>query len=227
MLYKQFDANMKIGTGDEGVPVQGAQCRQVQGAQGTQVQGTQGTHAQGAQVKWQDDFGANRRLTVPQKRVLEQLAIWLGGQEKKTIPRIYWNLRKFLGMSQRAARVHVDALKKKGLIFSTVVYRSDSRQRIGVCISISTEAPIKHLSLPRKISETELQEMKESKRRNNQITALVYRGYTYVQELQGYVLPPPNLTGDQLISILQEGRKETDLTDVTDSAHSFRGPEEG
>ena len=168
-MNKQIDANMNQGMGTEGAPAQGAQ--------GAHVQGVQGAHVQGAQVKWQDDLGAKRRLTLPQKRVLEQLAILLRG-EKKTICCMYRKIGAALGMSKRAARVHVDALKKKGLIFTTVTYHpKDPRQRIGVCISIHPDAPIKHL--PRKLSETEMQELKERIKKQAECLEQIKRGVSF------------------------------------------------
>lgn len=196
MLNKHIDAKMNLSSGAEGAILQGAQGVHAQDAQGTHVHGAQGVHvqgaqgkdAQGAQVKWQDDFGAERRLTLPQKRVLEQLAIWLRGEEK-IISRIYRRIGEALGMSQRAARVHVAALKKKGLILSTVAYRPNSRQRIGALIRISTDAPIKHL--PHKLSDAELLEMKEKGRKDAQVMALLRQGYSYIKELDGFVREPP------------------------------------
>lgn len=187
MLNNQSDANMKLGTGAETVHAQGAEGAHVQGAQGMHAQGAQGVRVKCAQDKWQDDFGANRRITLPQKRVLEQLAIWLRGEEK-TITCIYRRLGKALGIGQRAARVHVDALKKKGLILSTVAYSPNSRQRIGALISIHRDAPIKHL--PHKLSDSELLEMKEKGRKDAQIMVLLRQGYSYIKELDGFVREP-------------------------------------
>jgi DNA-binding MarR family transcriptional regulator len=174
MMDKEFDANMKIVTDTNGLHVQGAQGLHVQDAQDLHVQSAQDLHVQSAQglhvqqgapVQWQDDYGANRRLTLRQKRVLELIAIWLKGEEK-TITYIYQRLGKALGMSQRAARVHVDALKKKGLVMTSVAYRKNSKQRIGVCISITPDAPIKHL--PHRISDAEMQAIKENRRKEDE-----------------------------------------------------------
>jgi len=192
MMNKQFDGKMNLGFGTEGLPQQGAQGAHVHGARGVHVQGADGEHIYGARAKWQDDFGANRRLTLPQKQVLEQLAIWLKGTEGR-IYRIYWKLGRVLGMSQRATRVHIGALRKKGVISSTVVYSSKSRQRIGLHVSFSRDAPIKHLPHTHKFSENELLEMKERKRKSDQFAALIRQGYSFIPELQCYVLPPPHL----------------------------------
>lgn len=207
MLDKQFDANMNLGTDDEGTHLQGVQSMQAQSAQGVHAKGAQGTHAKGAQsahvqgaegahfrgaqgTKWQVDYGSNRRLTLPQKQVLEQLAIWLRGEEK-TITFIYRRLGEALGMGKGAARVHVEALREKGLLLSTVVYCKNSKNRIGVRISITPDAPIKHL--PHKLSETEKQELNERNRKDAQVRILLRQGYEYIAELDGYVRSPKNL----------------------------------
>jgi len=131
-------------------------------------------------VEWRD-------LTLKQQRVLQWLAKFLMGKEL-TITRIYWRIGIALGMSQRAARVHVDALKQKGLILTEVACRPDFKQKIGVRISITPDAPIKHL--PHKLSEAEIQEMRERGRINEQVSALMKQGYTFIEKLNGYVREP-------------------------------------
>jgi len=212
MINRLSETNIQIGIGTDGTHPQGAQGTHLQGAQGTHPQGAQGTHPQGAQgthlqgaqgmhlpgarsthhhgaqAEWQDDLGANRRLTVPQKQVLDWLAIYLKGEEK-IITCIYQRIEKALGMKKRAVRVHVGALKRKGLIVSKVAYRPNTSQRIGLSISITPDAPIKHL--PHKMSETELREMQESSRKSAQVWALIKQGYTYIKELDGFVRESP------------------------------------
>ena len=90
--------------------------------------------APGRDVEWRD-------LTLKQQRVLEWLAKFLLGKEM-TITRIYSRIGIALGMSQRAARVHVNALKQKGLILTEVYYRPNFKQKLGIRISITPDAPI-------------------------------------------------------------------------------------
>ena len=134
--------------------------------------------APGRDVEWRD-------LTLKQQRVLEWLAKFLLGKEM-TITRIYSRIGIALGMSQRAARVHVNALKQKGLILTEVYYRPNFKQKIGIRISITPDDPIKHL--PHKLSAAEMQEIKERGEKEARVRELLRQGYTYINEIDGYVL---------------------------------------
>lgn len=157
-MNNQFDTNMRLRSGVEGV------------------------HAQRREVEWRD-------LTLRQQQVLEWLAKILIGKEM-IITRIYWRLGVALGMSQRAARVHVDALRQKGLILTEVAHRPNFKQKIGVRISITPNAPIKHL--PHKLSAAEIEEMKKRGEKEAQVRELVKQGYTYINEIDGYVRESQN-----------------------------------
>ena len=200
-MNNNFDTNTQL-VPVESRDMQCAESTHVQSAQGLHAPGTHGLHAQGAQglhaqgadgmplqgadnVTWQDDYGYKRRLTLRQKRVLEWLAKVLRGEEK-TISFIYRRIGAALGMSQRAARVHVDALKEKGLLLTAVAYRPGSGQRIGVRISITPDAPIKHL--PHKLSQAEIQKMKDFARKEAQTWELIKSGHTLIPDLNGHTL---------------------------------------
>ena len=74
-------------------------------------------------------------LTLKQKQVFDYLDRRLKGQEG-ALARLYWCIGIDLRITPKAARGHVEALKKKGFILTEVVYRRDTKQRLGVRISI-------------------------------------------------------------------------------------------
>jgi len=178
----QSEGHMPL-SGAQGVPLLGAESGHAQGAQGKHVPGAEGSQG----IEWRD-------LTLKQQRVLEWLARYLRGQVKE-ITCLYRRIGNALGISQRAARVHVEALKKKRLILTEVIYRPNFHQKIGVRISIAEDAPIKHL--PHKMSPAEMQEMKirmkVKEAKDAQMWDLIKKGYILVPELNCYALEPENL----------------------------------
>ena len=75
-------------------------------------------------------------ITSHQKRVLEWLVEKCGSEERKII-RFYKIISSALGITRKAAIVHVKALKKKGLIVSSPACSRGSNQRIGVNIQVT------------------------------------------------------------------------------------------
>lgn len=92
--------------------------------------------------QWIHD-GEPARPTVKQKLILLWLAMECKNKKMTTIPCMYRRIGAALGMSKRAARVHVAALEKKKLIWSYVAYHpNNSRQAVGKRILIPQDVYI-------------------------------------------------------------------------------------
>lgn len=108
------------------------------------------------------DSESDRGLTLTQKRLLFWLTIFCNGKEKEFLC-FYKQIGAAIGITKKAARVHVAALEKKKFIVTAPIYRLGSNQIIGKRVVITKYAPqVKNLNL--KISEAEKQKRREMKR---------------------------------------------------------------
>jgi len=127
-------------------------------------------------------------ITLKQMEVLDWLVDWCRTEEK-TIPSFYGRITRGLEIKIKAARVHVCALQKKGLIWTEVAYRHPgSRQAIGLKVKITSHALSKYYS--HKFITVSKQEAEDFEKKQARALELTRQGYVFDPELNGYVRPP-------------------------------------
>lgn len=125
------------------IPIQGEDGELSQGASGGFLQGADVGLLQGADGELRNktyDCETDQGLPLTQKRVL----LWLmtvGKNRDGNFVCFYKELGKSIGITKKAARVHVAALEKKRFIITSVLYRLGTRQPIGKRVAITKYAP--------------------------------------------------------------------------------------
>jgi len=115
--------------------------------------------------KIQYDCHADRGLTLPQKRVLLWLSLTCNGKDKQFIS-FYKRIAAAVGITPRAAAVHVKALEVKQFIVTAPFYRIGTKQIIGKRVAVTKYAPsIKSIQMHFKVTEAEKLKRREMETR--------------------------------------------------------------